>query len=60
MKKILQVLFILLLGTCVYSAETDYEQIYRELEKPDFSYVHNIDPGEMYDIQHHSSLLTLR
>ena len=52
MKKILQVLFILLLGTCVYSAETDYEQIYRELEKPDFSYVHNIDPGEMNDIQH--------
>ena len=44
----------MLLGSCVLAAQTDYEQIYRELEKPDFSYVHNIDPGEMYDIQHTS------
>lgn len=54
MKKILPILFIMLLGSCVLAAQTDYEQIYRELEKPVFSYVHNIDPGEMYDIQHTS------
>ena len=54
MKKILPILFIIFLGNGVLADQTDYEQIYRELEKPDFSYVHNIDPGEMYDIQHTS------
>ena len=27
------------------------EQVYRDLEPADFSYVHNIDPGEMYDVK---------
>lgn len=54
MKKILSVLCIILLGICVYAEETDYEQIYRDLEPADFSYVHDIDPGEMYDTQNTS------
>ena len=54
MKKILIVLLLILSGAFANAETTDYEQIYRELEVPDFSYVHNIDPGEMYDIQHTS------
>ena len=54
MKKFLSLLFILLLGITVYAEDMDYEQIYRELEVPDFSFVHNIDPGEMYDTQYTS------
>ncbi|MFR1671464.1 MAG: hypothetical protein ACLSWI_00790 [Candidatus Gastranaerophilaceae bacterium] len=49
MKKFLVILSLLLLGTTVVAAETDYQQIYRDLEVPDFSYMHGIDPGEMYD-----------
>jgi len=46
--------FLLLLITCLYisaatAAETDYEQIYRELPIPTLQYVHGIDPGETYD-----------
>ena len=43
----------MLLGHGVY-ADAEHEQIYRELELPDFSYIHDIDPGEMYDMQHTS------
>ena len=49
MKKFLLILVLLFAG--IAYAETDYEQIYRELEPADFSYVHNIDPGEMYDVK---------
>lgn len=51
MKKLLLILLIMFFGVCTYGAETDYEQIYRDLEPADFSYVHDIDPGEMYDTQ---------
>ena len=53
MKKFLAVLLIMLLGLSVY-ADAEHEQIYRDLEVPDFSYIHDIDPGEMYDMQHTS------
>lgn len=49
MKKFL--LILVLLFAPVALAETDYEQVYRELEPADFSYVHNIDPEEMYDVK---------
>ena len=49
MKKFLLILVLLFAG--IAYAETDYEQIFRELEPADFSYVHNIDPGEMYDVK---------
>ena len=54
MKKFLSVILILLVGLCVFAEETDYEQIYRDLEPADFSYVHDIDPGEMYDTKNTS------
>ncbi len=54
MKKFLIILSLTFLGSFAYSAQTDYEQIYRDLETPDFSYVHDIDPQEMYDIQNTS------
>jgi len=55
MKKFLLILGILFLGTYTFADEIgNYEQIYRDLEPANFSYVHNIDPGEMYDTQHTS------
>ncbi len=55
MRKILFVTLILLFAGSVFAKEnTDYEQIYRDLEPVDFSYVHNIDPGEMFDTQNTS------
>ena len=54
MKKFLLILCIILTGTYACAEQSDFEQIYRELEVPDFSYVHNIDPGEMYDTQYTS------
>ena len=54
MKKLLLVLLLVFTGSLVLAENVDYEQIYRELDAPDFSYIHNIDPGEMYDIQHTS------
>ena len=53
MKKFLVISLIMLLGAGVY-ADAEHEQIYRDLEAPDFSYIHDIDPGEMYDMQYTS------
>lgn len=49
MKKIILILCLLFIGSSNAIAETDYQQIYRELAPADFSYVHGIDPGEFYD-----------
>lgn len=51
MKKILVILCLLLTCTAVTADELDYEQVYRDLPEADFSYVHNVDPGELYDTQ---------
>ena len=32
-----------------YGFEADYRQIYLDLQMPDFSYMHDIDPGQYYD-----------
>ena len=48
---ILTVIFFMMISMQISFADTDYEQIYRDLEPADFSYVHNIDPGEMYDVK---------
>lgn len=52
MKKLLLVLSLIVMTMPVFAGETDYEQIYRDLEPADFSYVHDIDPGEVYDTQY--------
>lgn len=49
MKIITAVFFLFILTLAVQSEPVDYEQIYRELEVADFSYVHDIDPEEYYD-----------
>lgn len=54
MKRLLLILTLLLFGLSSYADETNYEQLYRELEPANFSYVHDIDPGEMYDTEHTS------
>ena len=54
MKKLFLVLTLLLFGLSSFADETNYEQLYRELEPANFSYVHDIDPGEMYDTENTS------
>lgn len=49
MKKILLIAVLLLSLNPSFSSEIDYQRIYRELDVPMFSYVHNIDPGQYYD-----------
>ena len=51
MKKLLLLSLILFLGSCVFAKNVDFEQVYRDLEVPTHKYVHNVDPGEYYDIQ---------
>jgi len=50
MKRIILVIFIIFLSSKAF-AQTDYEQIYRDLPVPDFSYIHDVDPGEYYDTE---------
>lgn len=50
MKKIFLTFLLIFCGLSVLAAESNYEKIYRELEPADFSYIHNIDPGEMHDV----------
>lgn len=50
MRKII-ILSLLLLGLNVQAKNVDYENVYRTLEVPTHSYVHNVDPGEFYDTQ---------
>lgn len=54
MKQLFLILCLILSSFAFAQAEDDFEQIYRELEPAKFSYVHNIDPGEMYDTQNTS------
>ena len=51
MKKLLVFILMIMFGSAVYSEAVDYEQIYRDLPVPDFSYVHDVDPGEYYDTE---------
>lgn len=51
MKKLFITLFVLMAGLTVSAKEVDYEQIYRDLPVPTHKYVHDIDPGEFYDIK---------
>ena len=55
MKKLIIILGLLIFGISVSAEEEmNFEKIYRELEPANFSYIHNIDPGEMYDVQNTS------
>ena len=51
MRKILVTLFLMMFALCTAAKEVDYEQIYRDLPVPEHKYVHNIDPGEYYDMK---------
>lgn len=52
MKKLILLLCLIGFSSSVYAANTsDYEQIYRELEVPTHKYIHNVDPGEYYEVQ---------
>lgn len=33
----------------IFAFEPDYRQIYLDMEVPDFSYIHGLDPGQYYD-----------
>ncbi|MFA7658682.1 MAG: hypothetical protein WCY19_04550 [Candidatus Gastranaerophilaceae bacterium] len=50
MKKFLLIVFLILFGANTsFAKETDYRQVYMDLQVPAFSYVHGIDPGQYYD-----------
>ncbi|MEI8128350.1 MAG: hypothetical protein WCG95_01910 [bacterium] len=50
MKKIMIFLFLIISGAnASFCSESDYRQIYLDLQVPTFSYVHGIDPGQYYD-----------
>lgn len=52
MKKIIITSFLIIFTSITSIAkDVDYEQIYRDLQVPTHSYVHDIDPGEFYDIK---------
>ena len=51
MRKILVTLFLMMFALCTAAKEVDYEQIYRDLPVPEHKYVHDIDPGEYYDMK---------
>jgi len=42
---------IFLTSNVVFGFEEDYRQIYMDLQVPNFSYVHGIDPAQYYDNQ---------
>ncbi len=50
MKRIILSVLLIFFAVSASAEEASYEQIYRDLEPANFSYVHNIDPGEMYDV----------
>lgn len=53
MKKFLLILCLFLLsGNISKSFEKDYRQIYLDLPIPNFSYVHDMDPGQYYDTKY--------
>ncbi|MDD3435720.1 MAG: hypothetical protein PHC64_01055 [Candidatus Gastranaerophilales bacterium] len=50
MKKIIiTILLIFFCSSVSFAYETDYRQLYINMEVPTFSYVHGIDPGQYYD-----------
>ena len=51
MRKILVTLFLMMFALSTVAKEVDYEQIYRDLPVPTHKYVHDMDPGEFYDIK---------
>lgn len=50
MRRFTIVLFLIFIsakmGLCT---DFDYQKVYRELDMPDFKYVHNMDPGQYFD-----------
>ena len=51
MKRIFFILCLLGLTIPVLAKDVDYQQVYRELEVPTLKFVHDMDPGEYYDMQ---------
>lgn len=49
MKKLILILSLIIFGSVCFAGETDYKQIYLNLQVPTFSYVHGVDPGQYYD-----------
>ena len=54
MKKILSTILLLLFVAQMAFADIDYQKIYEDLQPPDFSYIHAIDPDQYYDMQHYA------
>lgn len=52
MRKIILILAVIIFGSNMsFGFEKDYRQVYLDLQVPSFSYIHNIDPGQYYDMK---------
>jgi len=50
MKKFIWTIFLILLtAKAGFCTDFDYQKVYRELEVPNFSYIHNVDPKQYYE-----------
>lgn len=50
MRKLFYILFAIILSTQTgFCVDFDYQKVYRELEMPNFSYLHNIDPDQYFE-----------
>ena len=52
MKRFLSIIWLLLVTAHVgFCEDFDYQKIYREMDMPNFSYIHNIDPDQYFECQ---------
>ena len=52
MKKFIAIVFLFFATANIsFGSQVDYQRIYRELDVPTFSYIHNIDPGQYAECQ---------
>lgn len=48
-KKLLILFLVFFIANISFAEQADYRQIYMDLNVPNFSYVHGLDPGQYYD-----------
>src|SRR5574344_1513088 len=57
MKKVILFLIVIFMSiSSVYAGDFDYEQTYRDMPVPNFSYIHGFDPGQYYDCMRYTSI----
>ncbi len=49
MKRFILIFCLIVFAQQVFAEDFDYMQVYRDLQPADFSYIHDIDPGNYYE-----------